>query len=154
MGYSKIEQIAVQIAQPIAEKNGCYLYDVEFVKEGGMYFLRIFVDKEEQPISLDECEVISRAFSEEIDKTDPIQQNYYLEVCSPGIERKLRTEEHFRRYLGEMVDIGFYKAVQGAKMMTAVLKDYQNGQLMVENEQGTFVFEQRETTYVKLHFDF
>lgn len=154
MGYSKIEQLAVQIAQPIAEKNGCYLYDVEYVKEGGIYFLRIFADREDGAISLDECEVISRAFSDEIDKADPIQQNYYLEVSSPGVERRLRKEEHFRRYAGETVDIGFYKAVAGSKMMTAVLKDFEDGKITVENEQGTFVFDIKETTYVKLHFEF
>lgn len=154
MGYSKIEQMAAELAEPIAKENGCYLYDVEYVKEGGIYFLRIFVDKEEQPISLDECEVINRAFSAALDKIDPIQQNYYLEVSSPGVERKLRTEAHFRRYLGELVDIGFYKAVQGAKTMTAVLKDYQDGQITVENTQGNFTFAQKETTFVKLHFDF
>ena len=97
MAFSKTEKIAYDIAEPIAKENGCFIYDVEFVKEGGLYFLRIYVDRD-GGIDLDACEVISRAVSEKLDEENPISQNYYLEVSSPGVERKLKTAEHFNRY--------------------------------------------------------
>ena len=114
MAYSKTEQIVLGLAEPVAASEGAYLYDVEYVKEGGIWFLRVYVDKEEGGISLDDCEAISRKLSDVLDREDPISQNYYLEVASPGIERKLKTEEHFNRYLGETVDVGLYKAVRAA----------------------------------------
>ena len=154
MAYSKTESIALDIAKPIAEENGCYVYDVEFVKEGGVYFLRIYVDRE-GGIDLDMCEKVSRAVSEKLDVTDPIKQNYYLEVSSPGVERRLRMPEHFKRYIGSVVDVGFYKAVNGSKQLTGVLSKFDDGNICIEQENGfEMCFNQKETTFVKLHFDF
>ncbi len=154
MAYSKTESIALEIAKPIAEENGCFVYDVEFVKEGGVYFLRIYVDRE-GGIDLDMCEKISRSVSEKLDVTDPIKQNYYLEVSSPGVERKLRMPEHFERYIGNIVDVGLYKAVNGSKQMTGTLSKFNNGDICIEQEDGCEVcINQKETTFVKLHFDF
>lgn len=154
MAYSKTESIALDIAKPIAEENGCYVYDVEFVKEGGIYFLRIYVDRE-GGIDLDMCEKVSRAVSEKLDVTDPIKQNYYLEVSSPGVERRLRMPEHFKRYIGSVVDVGFYKAVNGSKQLTGTLSKFDNGNICIEQENGfEMCFNQKETTFVKLHFDF
>ena len=97
MTFSKIEKIIFDLAEPIAEENGLYIYDVEFIKEGGHWFLRVYLDKPEENeyISIDECEEFSRKLSDVLDRSDPISQNYYLEVSSPGIERKIRRAEHF-----------------------------------------------------------
>ena len=141
------------MAEPIAENIGCYIYDVEFVKEGGLYFLRIFADRE-GGIDLDTCEEISRALSDVLDDKDPIKQNYYLEVSSPGIERKLKTSEHFKRYIGETVDIGLYKAISGSKQLTGVLKGFGEGVIEAEVGNDVYKIPQKETTFVKLHFDF
>lgn len=154
MGYSKTEAIAAEIAEPVAKSFGCYLYDVEFVKEGGLYFLRIFADRD-GGIDLDTCEMISRKISEELDKKDPIKQNYYLEVASPGIERKLKTEEHFLRYIGECIDIGLYKAQNNSKQIKAVLRGFSDGIISYETDNGDICeIAQSEASYVKLHFDF
>lgn len=154
MAYSKTEQAVYQLAEPIAKAEGAYLYDVEFVKEGGIWFLRVYADKEEGGISLDECEAISRKLSDALDQTDPISQNYYLEVASPGIERKLKTEAHFQRYMGEIVDIGLYKAVNGSKQVTGILKNYDGEKIQVEVGGEDLEFTLKETTVVHLHFDF
>ncbi len=152
--YSKTESIALELAKPIAEENGCFIYDVEFVKEGGIYILRVYIDREEG-VDLDVCEVVSRALSEKLDAKDPIKQNYYLEVSSPGIERKLRTPEHFERYIGETVDVGFYKAVNGSKQLTAKLVEYKDGEISLETENEEIIkFNIKDTTFVKIHFDF
>ena len=131
MAYSKTETIALSLAEPIAKERGCYIYDVEFVKEGGAYFLRIFADRD-GGIDLDECEAISRALSTKLDEADPIKQNYYLEVSSPGIERKLKTKEHFDRYIGEVIDIGLYKQVNGSRQLSGVLVGFDGGVITAE----------------------
>ena len=156
MAYSKTEMIAFELAKPIAEENLCFIYDIEFVKEGGLYYLRVYLDKE-GGIDLDTCEVVSRALSEKLDITDPISQNYYLEVSSPGIERKLKTKEHFERYLGEVIDIGLYKSINGSKLLSGKLISYIDGVITVETADeiiGRIEINQKETTSVKLHFDF
>ena len=152
--YSKTESIALELAKPIAEENGCFIYDVEFVKEGGIYILRVYIDREDG-VDLDVCEVVSRALSEQLDKKDPVKQNYYLEVSSPGIERKLRLPEHFERYMGEKIDVGFYKAVNGSKQITAYLEGYDEDEISLKTENEEIIkFNIKETTFIKLHFDF
>lgn len=153
MAYSKTEEAVFKLAEPIARENGCFIYDIEFVKEGGLYFLRVYADKN-GGINLDKCEVISRALSDKLDENDPIKQNYYLEVSSPGIERKLKTKEHFDRYIGEKIDIGLYKAIDKSKQLTAVLKGFDDGVITVDRGGEMLEISQKETTFVKLHFDF
>ena len=154
MAYSKIEKTAITIAGPIAENHGCYVYDAEYVKEGGATFLRVYVDKD-GGITLDECEGISRELSDALDSSDPISSNYYLEVSSPGVERKLKTPEHFKMYEGETVDIGLYKAADGKKLITAKLIELDNDKNIVYEIGGEKKsLPQRQTSFVKLHFDF
>lgn len=153
MALSKTESTVFTLAEEIALNNGCYIYDVEFVKEGGMYFLRVYADCD-GGIDLDKCEVISRALSEKLDEADPISQNYYLEVSSPGIERKLKRKEHFDMYIGETIDIGLYKARNGSKQLTASLCGYDGTNIKVDINGEVTEIPQKETTYVKLHFDF
>ena len=154
MTYSKLEQKLLEMATPIAQENGCYIYDIEYVKEGKTRFLRIFADKEDGGISLDECEAISRALSQKLDENDPISENYILEVSSPGIERRLRTPEHFEKYLGETIDIGLYQAQNGSKLLSGKLIKFEDGKITIETENEEQSIMQSETTSVKLHFDF
>lgn len=154
MAYSKVEQAVLTLAEPIAQENGCYIYDVEYVKEGGLWFLRVYADKEDGGISLDECEMVSRALSEALDRADPISQNYYLEVSSPGVERKLKTPEHFARYQGETVDAGLYRAVNGSKTLTGILKGLRENEVVLEADGEEIILPLKETSYVKLHFEF
>ena len=150
--YSKTEQLVLDMAKPVAEKNGCFIYDVEYVKEGSCRYLRIYADKD-GGISIDECEIISREISELLDKKDPIKENYFLEVSSPGIERKLRQPEHFEMYMGETVDVGLYKAQNGSKTLCGILKGYNGEEIEIETEE-IIKLKISETTYVKLHFEF
>ena len=153
MAYSKVEKTALDMAAPIAEGMGCYIYDVEYVKEGGLWFLRVFADKD-GGISLDECEELSCALSAKLDKNDPTNQNYYLEVSSPGIERKLKEPWHFEKYMGENIDIGLYKAIGGQKQITARLKGFDGKSVTVEYDNDELIIPLKQTTSVKLHFDF
>ena len=153
MAYSKTEKIIIDLARPVAKNCGFYLYDVEYIKEGGLWFLRVYVDKEEGGISIDECEEFSRAFSDVLDKADPISQNYYLEVSSPGIERKLKTKEHFEKYMGKTVDVGLYRAVNGSKQLTGVLSGYEDDKIKIQVGEEEIQLNLSDTTTVHLHFE-
>lgn len=154
MAYSKLEQQILEMAESVAVENGCYIYDVEYLKEGKTRTLRIYADREETGISLDECEIISRRMSDLLDESDPIRENYMLEVSSPGIERRLTQPWHFEKYIGKMVDIGLYKAVDGAKQISGVLHAYSDEEITLETDKGNMTIMQSETANVKLRFDF
>ncbi len=154
MAYSKLEKMIFEMATPIAEENSCYVYDVEYVKEGGTRYLRVYADKEDGGISLDECEIINRALGEELDRRDPIKENYVLEVSSPGIERKLKEAWHFEKYLGCKVDVGLYQAIDGSKNLTGDLGEYRDEHFLITVEGKEMKLALSETTFVKLHFDF
>lgn len=145
-----------ELVTPIAQKNGCTVYDVEFKKEGSDYYLRVFIDMadQEKNVSLEECEAVSRELSDALDSADPIEQAYMLEVSSPGIDRHLKKPEHFLKYIGSEVDIGLYKAVDGSKRITAVLKAFDNGVITAETESGEITLNQSETTSVRLSIKF
>ncbi len=154
MAYSKLEKMIIELAAPIAEVSECYVYDVEYVKEGGARYLRVFADKEDGGISINECEVINRALGEALDKCDPIKENYILEVSSPGIERKLKTSAHFEKYMGCTVDIGLYQAIDGSKNICGTLKAFADDTVTVDLEGTEVSLALSDTTFVKLHFDF
>lgn len=111
-----IEQMVLEITEP----KGFEIVDVEYVKEAGEYFLRIFLDKEDG-ISLNDCEAVSRELSEVLDIKDPIKDNYFLEVSSPGLDRPLKKDKDFVRYAGRDVEIKLYKPMNGTKQFEAEL---------------------------------
>ena len=119
------KNIATEIEKlvlPITDANGLELVDVEYVKEGGEFFLRVYIDKE-GGVSLNECELVTRALNPILDEKDPIKDNYYLEVSSPGLNRKLYKDEHFNKFLGSNVKIVFTKVIDGNKNIQGILKD-------------------------------
>ncbi len=132
MAKKKITEIVEEITADFLAEKGLELYNSEFVKEGKDWFLRVYIDRlpkedadgnvEEEYVSTDDCEGVSRFLSSELDRLDPIEQNYYLEVSSPGLDRALIKEKDFIRFSGRMVDISLYKAVDGKKTYQGILK--------------------------------
>ena len=132
MAKKKITEIVEEITADFLAEKGLELYNSEFVKEGKDWFLRVYIDRlpkedadgnvEEEYVSTDDCEGVSRFLSLELDRLDPIEQNYYLEVSSPGLDRALIKEKDFIRFSGRMVDISLYKAVDGKKTYQGILK--------------------------------
>lgn len=154
MNFSKIEKTVYDIAVPVAEEKNFFVYDVEYVKEGASRFLRIYIDKD-GGISIDECEEFSRAFSELFDKVDPISENYYLEVSSPGIERKIRRREHFESAKGETVDIGLYAPIDGEKTITGELLGLdENDNVLVISGGENKSIPLSKITGINVHFEF
>ena len=127
---ASIEQLVYKLTDPIAVQHECELVDVTFKKEGSDWFLRVFIDKE-GGITLDDCEAVSRNLSDVLDSTDPISQSYYLEVSSPGINRPLKKEKDFKRFIGEEIEVKLYKAVEGQKVIKGILDQYEEDNIYV-----------------------
>lgn len=141
MAKKKIKETVEEILTPYLAERGLELWNVEFVKEVKDWFLRVYIDKsshtEGDYVSIQECEDVSRYLSEALDKEDPIEQNYYLEVSSPGLDRELITEEHYRRYFGSVVEMKLYKAIDGKKEISAVLDDMDDDKYYLTVDDGS-----------------
>lgn len=114
------------------EAQGVELWDVRFVKEGASWYLRVFIDKPDG-ITIDDCTNVSHAIDPVIDEADPIDKSYYLEVCSPGIERELSRQAHFEKVIGGKIKIKLYKAIDGVKEFTGILKSCEEN-IVLETE--------------------
>lgn len=142
-----------EILEPIAEKAEVEIYDIEYVKEGSDWYLRCYIDKPEG-VNIGDCETVSRALSDELDRMDFIEDAYILEVSSPGLGRALKKDKHFEKSLGSEVDIKTYKAIDGVKDFTGVLKAYDEKTISIEEEDGERTFDKKEVASVKLTIDF
>ena len=134
----KVTDLVEEIAAPFLDEIGLELYHTEFLKEGRDWFLRVYIDKkegqEEEYVSTDDCEKVSRFLSDELDRIDPIEQNYYLEVSSPGLDRELLRDRDFVRFAGRLVDLSLYKAVNGQKAYQGVLVGLTDDQIVIKDE--------------------
>ena len=132
---AKIEEKVEQLVKDPIEKLGYSLYDVEYVKEGPEYYLRIYIDKE-SGIDLNDCEKVSNEINEILDKADYIKEQYYLEVSSPGIERKLRKEKHLEQNISKNVEIKLFKKDNnGKKEYTGKLKAFNQEEIIIETDK-------------------
>ena len=148
-------QICTELALPVAEQIGVELWDVRFEKEGTEWYLRFFIDKE--GLTIEDCENFSRAIDPIIDEADPIEKQYVLEVSSPGIERKLITEEHVKKFLGYLATVRFVRVPEGYNQREFLLQldDIQDGVITASFEDGTeMVFNKADTAFIKLYYDF
>lgn len=142
---------------PIVEANNVEIYDVEFVKEGSEWYLRVYIDKE-GGVNINDCEAVSRALSEELDRTDFIENGYILEVSSPGLGRTLKKDKHLQKSLLESVVIKTYKPIDGTKEFAGVLKAFDDLTITLGTEQDTdpqdVVFKRTDIATIKLAIDF
>ena len=150
---SKITEKVAALARPVVEEEGCTLWDVEYVREAGTWYLRIFVDKE-GGLSIDDCERISRRLDPMLDEADPIPDSYTFEVCSAGLERTLKRPGDFERFLGADVLVRLYRPRDGAKEFAGVLKGYDGGDVTVEVGGAPITFTKAEIAQVRLRVDF
>lgn len=150
---SKVTDLVTGLALPVVEANGCTLWDVEYVKEAGSYYLRVYIDKE-NGVSIDDCEAVSRALSDLLDEADPIQDAYTFEVSSAGADRVLKTAAHFAAYIGQQVDLRLYQAKDGAKSFTGTLTAYQDGAVSLAVGEEPISFPKQDIAQVRLHVSF
>ena len=147
------EQKTEKLVLPIIEENNFELVDVEYVKEAGNWYLRVYVDKE-GGIAVDDCEVVSRALSDKLDVEDFIEDSYILEVSSPGLGRPLKKEKDFVRSIGKEVDIHLYKSIDRQKEFTGVLKSYSKEEIILQIEDNDVSFDRTNVALIRLSFDF
>ncbi|MCI5486062.1 MAG: ribosome maturation factor RimP [Clostridiales bacterium] len=149
----KITDQVAAFARPIVEQHGCSLWDVEYVREGSDYILRLCIDKE-GGVDIADCEAISRAVDPILDERDPIPGSYQFEVCSAGLERALKRPEDFQRFLGSPITVKLYRPHNGLKEIPAVLRGYEDGKLTVEAGKETITFEKSQVALVRLRVEF
>ena len=148
------EQRTEELIMPVIVENNFELVDVEFVKEGSNWYLRLYVDKE-GGININDCELVSRAMSDILDKEDYIEESYILEMSSPGLGRPLKKEKDFVRSTGKEVEIRLYKAVEKQKEFTGILKDFDKNSVTIELENGEDkTFNRNDIALIRLAFDF
>lgn len=150
---SKITELTAQLARPVVEACGCTLWDVEYIKEAGSWYLRLYIDKE-GGVSIDDCEAVSRGVDPLLDEADPIQDAYTFEVSSAGADRPLKKPEHFAAFLGAQVDVKFYKTVNGQKSVTGVLAGFDDNSVTLNLGGEEVAFDKKEIAFVRLHVSF
>ena len=150
---SKLTDRVSDIARSVVEEEGCRLWDVEYVKEAGTWYLRVLIDRD-NGVSIDDCERISRRLDPILDEADPIPESYVFEVGSAGAERELKRPSDFEQFLGHEVEVKLYKPLNGSKSFVGVLQAYADGTVTVECGGKPISFSEAQTAQVRLHVAF
>ena len=150
---SKLTEKIAALAAPIVEEEGCSLWDVEYVKEAGTWFLRIFIDREDG-VSIDDCERISRRLDPVLDEEDPIPDSYVFEVGSAGADRVLKRPSDFTQFMGSMVEVSLYQPVNGSKRYVGELNGYQDGAVILLQGKTITRFSKEQIAQVRLYVSF
>ena len=147
---SKLIDTVTSLAAPVAANHGCELWDVEYVKEAGTWYLRVYIDCE-GGVSIDQCEAVSRELDPILDEKDIIPGAYTFEVSSAGAERQLKRPSDFERFMGSLVEVKLYKVKDGRKEFVGNLRGYDGGNVTVEISGGNeLTFEKNEVANVRL----
>lgn len=147
------EQKAEALLEPIIAEYDFELVDVEYVKEGSNFYLRAYIDKPEG-ITVDDCEVVSRAFSQKLDEEDFIDEAYIMEVSSPGLGRPLKKEKDYKRSMGKELEIRTYRAINKEKEFYGILKEYDESSVTIDCEGTEMTFQKSDIALIRLAFDF
>ena len=146
----KITDKVTELARPIVEARGCSLWDVEYVREAGAWYLRVYIDKD-GGVGIDDCESISRALDPILDEADPIPESYTFEVGSAGCERELKRQSDFEKFMGSEVEVKLYQPVDGRKSAVGKLTGYENGNVIILCGNTETTFTKQQTAQVRLH---
>ena len=146
----KITELVAEVAAPVAQEQGCTLWDVEYVREAGQWYLRLYLDKDGGVDILD-CENVSRRVSDLLDEADPIEGSYTLEVSSAGADRVLKKPEHFQRFCGEEVEVRLYRPKDGKKDFVGRLTGWADGDITLELNGMPITFEKKEVAQTRLY---
>ena len=149
----KVTEIVAELAAPVAAEFGCELWDTEYVREAGQWFLRLYLDKAGGVDILD-CENVSRKVSDLLDEVDPIEGSYVFEVSSAGAERQLKRASDFERFIGSPVLVKTYQNRDGRKEFPGVLKGYEDGDILLQMGTQELRFNKSEVAMVRLRIEF
>lgn len=143
---SKVTEKVEALARPVVEDEGCELWSVEYVREAGSWYLRVFIDKD-GGVGIDDCERISRRLNPILDEADPIPDSYVFEVGSAGAERELKRPSDFEKFMGSEVEVKLYQPYEGKKSLVGKLEAYENGDITISSVQ----LKKSQIAQVKLH---
>ena len=149
----KVVDMVSELALQVTAEVGVELWDLEYVRDGGNRYLRIFIDFD-GGVSIDQCERVSRLIDPKLDELDIINDGYILEVSSAGIERALKKPEHFAKFIGSMVDVKLYKSVDLSKAFSGILLSPSSAETVIDSDSRQFVFDNQNIAQVKLKPDF
>lgn len=150
-GKGVISQVT-EIVTPYANELGLDIWDIRYLKEGSQWYLRIFIEKE-GGVDINDCEKLSRAIDKELDEKDPIENEYILEVSSPGIERELINDEHFQKFIGADIMVKMIRPIEGiGKEFKGKLKAYDNGNVSItdHSDENEITINKKDAAYIKL----
>lgn len=152
MAGKKVKDIVAAELEDFLSENGYELYNVEFVKEGRDWFLRVYIDfpDPDEYVGTEDCEKVSRYLSDVLDEKDPIAQNYYLEVSSPGMDRALIRDEDYDRYAGRVVEVSLYSAIDGRKKLEGTLVGLDGDDIVITDDSGEVRLPREKVAKTKL----
>ena len=148
MVKKRIEDIVAEFAEPIVAGYSFELVDVEFIKEGTNWYLRIYIDKP-GGITIDDCQAVSQEISDVMDEKDPINQSYFLEVSSPGLDRPLKKDSDFEKFKGELVEVKVYKPIDGRKIFEGELIGLIDEKIIIKIDDKNTEFERDQVAVVR-----
>ena len=149
---AKIEDKVENLIKTKVQELGYNLYDVEYVKEGKDYFLRVYIDKD-GGVNIDDCEAVSNGITEILDNADYIKEQYFLEVSSPGVERILKKDKHLKSNIGANVQVKLFKPLDGKKQYEGILKDFDSDNIKIETSSQILEIERQNIGQIKTIFD-
>lgn len=153
MKKKRVVDVVRDLADAFVKEKGLEIVDVEFVKEGPFRYLRITIDREEG-VSLDDCSDVSKFLNGRLDELDPIEENYFLEVTSPGVERELKRPEDFARYAGKTIQLKLFTPVDGQKLFKGTLVELRDSKIVILRDEEEIEISKDKVSSVKLVVDF
>ena len=153
MAQSDLTRVIEPACQKLAEQHGFELVDVEYVKEGGSWYLRAYIDKP-GGITVNDCEAVSRAFSDKLDENDFIEDSYIMEISSPGLDRPLKKEKDFARSMGKLVEIRTYRPIEKQKEFCGILNAYDESSVTIDEDGQLRTFDKKDIALIRLAIEF
>ena len=150
---ASIEERVETLVEKTIEALGYKLYDVQYAKEGKDYFLRIFIEKPDGAISLEDCERVNNEIDEMLDTADYIKEQYFLEVSSTGVEKVIRKDNHLQDNIGETIDIKLFKPINNSKEFVGILKNFDDETIYVDVDGDVVEFERKNISLVKKYYN-
>jgi ribosome maturation factor RimP len=148
MSKMKVEDIVFELSKPVTDRLGYELVEVEYKKEGGEWYLRLYIDKE-GGITLDDCQAVSEAVSDLLDETDPIDSSYIFEVSSPGIERPLTKERDYKKAMGKLLEAKLFAPLNGKKLIEGTLKGYTEDTVELDQNGSSVFLDKKQIAIIK-----
>lgn len=148
MSKAKVEDVVYELCKPVTDKHNYELVEIEYKKEGGEWYLRIYIDKE-GGVTLDDCQLVSEEVSELLDEADPIDTSYIFEVSSPGIERPLKTERDYQKSMGKLVEAKLFAPLDGKKVIEGLLTGYTEDSVELEQNKNKILLDKKQIAIIK-----